>query len=341
MMSSVNVSAAPLFTSNGGLSGRCKKLCRVLNVDDRVKTAEQFNDFFQRECLRPKGKERWELYKLNIKIDDDDLDSIIDACEKLGMLCDVHPRQSYCDYIVIFGTSCDSMRRSCEFVRNELMTIIKKNKNTRIYFLIGSRPLDPQIDSKGIISDLEARGFPCTEEYAARVIWEKELSGRSVSCEFVSVDAKTLGKAPGELKRANTSDTVNKLLKEFSLKPGAMLAVSINPFIPFQHNVLRNHLADVKWFEGGGHLETVGYHINVKEYISRMGKRRLVNVLLDNIARCAYEEMKQVRANAKTGRRSAAKAKKNISASPDKARSGKANVASAQASSAAEKSPDR
>jgi hypothetical protein len=301
-----DAAAASLFSSRGELRNGTRALCKALKIEDRVTNAEQFNAVFQREFLRPKGKERWEAYELGTKIGEEDFDAIASACKKLGMLRDVRPRLSFYDYIVIFGSSTEFMRRACEFVSKEMGPFIVKNRGIKIFFLTAARPLDERIDSPEIMKELGARKLPVTEEQAARMIFEKEMAKFHVECEFIGVDPKTLKREAGELKRANTGDTVDKFLRECFLPPGAMVAVSTNPFIGFQDCVMRNKLAAIGWFGNGGRFETVGYHIAVDDYAKRVGGRRqVINILLDSVARRAYEEIKRVRPSVKRRNRTA------------------------------------
>jgi hypothetical protein len=176
---------------------------------------------------------------------------------------------------------------------------MRKNPNLKIFFLTGSRPLNEYVDTDNIGAKLEKNGLPPTEEFAARSLWD-EYFGK-MPCEFVNVDQdRELHKAPDELKRANTKDTIEKLLRKSNLVPGKMLAISTNPFISFQHNVLRNQLEKVSWFLHGGTLETVGPCVDIDWYCHALGKQNCANILLDNVARCAYEEIKQLTSVEKT-----------------------------------------
>jgi hypothetical protein len=284
-------SAAPLFNADGTLTQGAEQMCKVLGVGGEVKNAWQFNDFFQKNLLRPKNAERWEPFESKMKLSDEQLDCIIEICGKLGMLSEVPPKTDDYDYILIFGSGTQLMRKSCEFLQKHLPRFASKNTRLGIFFLTGSRPLNERADPDDSRKILESLNLPATEEFAAKLIWTDTLE---CSCDFINVDPIDLHKGPGELKRANTGDTVTKLIQTERLTPGKMLAISNNPFIAFQHNVTSNLLANSGWFTGGGTLETVGSCIDVAEYANAFGKKHVVNILLDNVARCAYEEMRQI-----------------------------------------------
>jgi hypothetical protein len=290
LLGPVNMISYPLFHKDGNLTYACQRLCKVMHLD--LVDAHQFTKFFQANFLRPKGMERWEEYDLKTNMDDETFANIIKTCKMLRMTGNIYPRHISYDYIVIFGSNVNSMTKECEFVKNELMEVIANNPNVKVFFLTGTRPLDNLIDSNDLIEELHFLGLEATETEAAKLIFARIVG--PLNYEIVNVDPSELSKFPNELKRPNTRDTIEKLFRDFHLRPGSMLAVATNPFISYQDNVMRNLLQGHEWFDRGGTLETAGYCLDIDAYCKILSKKQVVNILLDNITRCAYEEIKQV-----------------------------------------------
>ena len=287
------VKARPLFFDDGSLTDEAIDLCKVLKIDDKITDARSFNDFFQKNFLRPKMFERWYDYDLGSILPIDAFPNIVTACRNLGMLDNVLPSKTSYDCVILFGSNTVTMGKICDFVKNELGNVLKNNHETKIFFLTGDRPLDARVDSKQIVKYLTKRGIPATETEAAKLIWKKNM-GKRLKCTFVSVSFNEVNKNNGELKRPNTRDTVKKLLANYSISACDILAISINPFIPYQDNVLRNVLIEQGFFTDGGTLETVGYTSNEKLPSMVLDQRHVINILLDTIARCAFEEIKHI-----------------------------------------------
>lgn len=273
LFASTSVPAEPLFISDGKLSDGCIALCKALKI--KAATPQEFNECFQRylgECYKDfTRKPKCTLREFTV------------ACGLLGVLEEVLPKRDSYDYIVIIGSDTESMEEECSFLKNELESILANNPSIKIYFLTETRPLNWQVDSVAIVRELQDGDLELTETNAARLIWEKFFGRSPLGCNFVDVEIDPVSREwpPG-------AATMYRLLEEHAYLPGAMLLISVNPFIAYQDIVCRNICKQKGWFAGGGSLETVGYGVSCQ----RFGVKFVVNVLLDAIAKLAFEEMK-------------------------------------------------
>lgn len=281
--------AMPLFDEYGNLTDGSEEICNILGISKEVTDAETFNKYFQEKMLRPKSKDRHQYFEV-AQLDNDSTDKLINACKNLNMLNEILPKKKHYDYVVVFGNSTGCMKMSRDFVYQKLGKIFEENPNIKVYVLTGHRNLDKAIDSQEIIDKLSGSGLPRTELYAAKEIWNNKNYKSNIECVFVNVEENEIPKDGRGVNRANTRDTVKKLLETKKLKPGSMLCVSVNPFIWYQHNVCQNVLFFYGWHFDNSSLETVGPCIDMEHYYDMLGRQHVTQVLLDNIARCAYEE---------------------------------------------------
>ena len=182
------------------------------------------------------------------------------------------------------------MKMSRDFVYQKLGKIFEENPNIKVYVVTGHRNLDKDLESKDIINKLTANGLPCTESYAAKEIWNNKNYESNIECVFVNVEENEIPKDGRGVNRANTRDTVKKLLETKKLKPGSMLCVSVNPYIWHHHNACQNVLFSYGWHFDNSSLETVGPCIDIEFYCNMLGRQRMAQFLLNDIANCAYEE---------------------------------------------------
>ncbi|MDR0715581.1 MAG: hypothetical protein LBF25_02300 [Puniceicoccales bacterium] len=280
MFASTSVPAESLFTPDGELSDGCIALCKALEIE--VTTPQEFNGCLQR-CFLRKGEERYKDFNEKAKRN---FGEFIAACNFLGMSEKVLPRRDSYDYIVILGGDTEHMERKCSFLKSELESILVNSPSAKIYFLTVARPLNFQVDFVDLRCELLEEGLKLTEANAARLIWEKFFGRSPLQCNFVDVKIDPISR-----KRPGTA-TMCRLLEEHACPPGAMLLISANPFIAYQDTVFRNIYEQKGWFASGGSLETVGYGVDVDHYCQRFGVNFVINVLLDTIAKRAFEEMK-------------------------------------------------
>ncbi len=240
------------------------------------------NSFAQSHWLRKPGEERWEMlpskYQKNAK-------KIVPLLKKLNMLDQVFPSQTAPDYAILLGATTSCMQTRMMY----LITQIENHKFTpkKIIILTGDRPLDPQKERKSDLLDPRfickerkspSSTLPKTESEAAKFIWNhlpKPHQINSIPVEFVPT---SMIKQAGKLVRPTTIDTIETWLYT---KPhiGSIVAISNNPYIPFQEETMKPPLIKSGWFKNGGTLEVIGDANDDKTNMA---------VQLDTIARYMY-----------------------------------------------------
>ncbi len=144
---------------------------------------------------------------------------------------------------------------------------------SRLYFLSGERPLEPQHESSGWCAP---EPFPKNECEMIQWVWDQseilEAMRRDVEVYFINVPMK---KAPGseKLLRPTTDDTVEAWLATSPL-PGRYLVVSNAPYINRQDAVMRMMAPKEYGFD------TIGPAANPEEKIV---------IFLDELARLIFQ----------------------------------------------------
>jgi hypothetical protein len=262
------------------------EIFQVLNIP-HDSTAQSLNAIAQKEFLRKPDQERWEMPK---KYEDKRV-QLFPIFKKLGVLDAVLPSKKKYDYILIYGATVKGMQRRLAFLNQLWLQGVRAEK---IVFLTGERPLDPTIESAGAIfdpvpSEIVARPgwerphkMPLTEAEAARILWDQIILADDLRTKEIFFISVPMIKDPetGKLIRPQTKHTIEAWLKT-SPKAGICLAISSNPYVPYQHHTLLNILIK-KGYVQKFPLETVG---------PAAGRDTSIAIHLDNIARWLYTEM--------------------------------------------------
>lgn len=230
------------------------EIFKIIKVDSC--DTEELNTFAQKNFLRPKGKERWEVPP---SIYENKKRQLMPLLIDLGMIYGVYPKKKHYDYIIIHGALLSTMEKRIAFLEK----IIPELTYQKIYFITGPRKLDKNIE---IIN--------CdTEDQAAQILINRSsLKGK---IELVSA-TKFAGPRP------TTKDTIEKWL-ETKPKSGTILAISNNPFIPFQDAVFKAVLKKEGWMKN---------KYNTLETVGPPATNFALNTLLDSLARTLYSELK-------------------------------------------------
>ncbi|HBN22146.1 MAG TPA: hypothetical protein DD412_02770 [Holosporales bacterium] len=260
---------------------------------------EEMNAFAQANFLRPRGYERLapetiSHYKALVegRLTQEEQDIIYKVFEDLGELKDVYPLIKKADYVLIMGSTVESMRARIMFF-NRLVAEgkITLQPTTQIVFLSGDRPLLPSENATVLTSStfnplregwIAPEALPENEVDLAPFLWKQlELTPVLLSYEPVYVNAP---KKDGT-HRATTADTVEAFARNHRPTPGHVLIISENPFVRYQGLVTETLFLqkNLKAFT----FESVGPMHRVKDvplYI-RLGG------LLDNFARTLYQRI--------------------------------------------------
>ncbi len=217
------------------------------------------------ENLRRKGtQERWEMQEIY----QEKRDQLMPILEKLGVLYEVHPSLSYYDYILIHGALVPRMRDRLRFL-DELWG--KGLRAKKIVFLTSERPLHQDLENNDVLFNKDHSSVlfredwvqyplsPQTEADGAKLAWDQVITHPSLRFKKVHYVVVPMieNKETGALRRAHTGDTVEAWL-DTDPKIGKYLAISNNPYISYQDQIMRNILRKKGYLEQGATLETVG-----------------------------------------------------------------------------------
>lgn len=248
-------------------------------------TPEALNAYAQSHFLRKPGAERWEMKATH----EDKREALRPSLKELKVLDDVTPSLSFYDHVLILGATVSSMRKRVATLED----IWKRGVRFKhLYFLVGTRPLDPKVEGEDVLYDPRKSEIPFraewkaspqrpqTEEGAAKFVWdqvisEKELRKKPV--QYVSASEVKDIKS-GKMRRANTADTVLAWIS-LNPEPGTVLIISNNPYVPYQYatvfGILRRH----------------GFHEDRIDAAGQGDQDTPVAVHLDNLARWLYTEL--------------------------------------------------
>ncbi|CAG8720391.1 hypothetical protein C2G38_2102826 [Gigaspora rosea] len=244
------------------------------------KTFKNIVDDMQKNFLREQGKERWQI----IDKHQDKKNKLIPLFSKLGMLHEIKSMQSHYSYALIFGGLLPSVRNRIAYLASEWERGVRFNE---IVLLGSSRSLVPEKECPEMLknktdsilparSDWEFEGkLPTNEiEMMSFIFDQAQLPEGLRSLNITAVNAPNKRDKNGEERRAQTVDTIITWLNEAKPVAGSLLAVSSQPHIGYQHEVLRLCVPSI--FQ----LETIGSYKSIQN----------VNVgeMVDSLARWSY-----------------------------------------------------
>lgn len=250
----------------------------------------------QAQWLRQAGKERWEVSSRVIK----DQDFFLSLLGNLGFIAEVAPEQQQYDYAVLLGATLEAFRNRLHYLITLWQQGVRFNK---VVLLGGQRSLEKDFEGKGALldrtnaylpirSDWQLTGeLPTTEMQMMMLVYEQAVMPESMrKVPLVMVDSPMRQRPDGSLARPTTVDTVNDWLQTKPV-PGSCLVISNQPFVQYQHSVVKTPLPGEFFVETVGHAAQVKYHNNpVKgDTVDRYNA-----VYLDTMARWLYQEKKRL-----------------------------------------------
>lgn len=256
------------------------KLCSVLDIKcphDLI----SINKIAQKNFLRPKqlerGIERWKA-KINQTFENKKAE-ILPILEKLGMVKLIVPSQDNYRYCIIHGAYTPILAERISFL-NELAEGIKLKE---IFILSSARAITQEelviardfhlIKAKNsteiIASDLVT---PLWNQIVT-VPYLKKFSPKIISTPMIFVNEAK------DYRRPNTEDSIHTWLTLNHLEEGNILAISNNPFIPYQHATLIKCI----------NKEKAGYNCSCLETVGPAAYQDLpITIYLDTLARWVF-----------------------------------------------------
>ena len=278
------VSSTQAFPRSGDLFSD-PNLCKLLILTglNCEKDPKKLVEITQKNWLREAGKERWEITeRFETKSAE-----ILDLVKKLGFNERVLPQKKAYDYALVMGALSSTMKKRLAFLVKQWQEGVRFR---HIYILVGERPRHPTMESEKMLFEDNAylnfpktwvhpKVLPQTETEIAKMIYkhaEIPQEFRKVPITFVNAPMKLEN---AKSVRPTTDDTIHHLLEAHSFKKNAsILSVSDQPYIQYQHAVLKRIL------QKNGHysLETVG---------DEAAETRKLSIYLDSIARALYAQL--------------------------------------------------
>lgn len=250
-------------------------------------TASQMSQIAREKLMRKPTQERWEMKEIY----QEKRDQVFLILQRLGVINAVQPSLSSYDYILVHGALVPRMRDRLKFLNDLWARGIRANE---IIFLTGERPLNKELENNDVLFNEKfssvsfRKGWvkpllsPKTEADAAKVIWDQVITHPDLRLKKVKYIAVGMikNKDTGVLTRPHTGHTVEAWL-DTGPKMGKILAISNNPYISYQDQVMRNILKKRGYLNQQIILETVGPSAAPSTSLA---------VHLDNVSQWLYRE---------------------------------------------------
>jgi len=230
--------------------------------------------------LRKPGKERWEVKEVL----PEKREQLMTMFDELGVIQKIEPAGINYDYAVMFGATVHCVRSR---LRHLVELWNKGVRFSRIVVFTGQRPLDPGLESSEELLNANNTMFPfkhdwqltdclpTTEAGMAKLVFaQSPLPAEWDDFSIMFIDTPAQQELSGKLCRPSTKDTIMHWLKTKPW-PGAILAISNQPYVHYQDTVFRCFIPNTF------NLEPVGKAASFRDRTS---------TLLDNMARWLYQE---------------------------------------------------
>lgn len=277
-------SLSGLIHHNGVPTDELQKVLAITGVEKDLCGSDLVNAT-QLSWLRSKNLERYQVeQKKHAKHDE-----LIPSFKALKMIDEIKPTSKHYDCVVVHGASLETFRTRIAYLINLYNEGIRFDK---VVILTGMRLLFPTEPRSALASanlpfiiskswvDNPANPFT-TEADMARLIWDQA----EMPSEMKLIPTHIIVAPTNNGVRPNTRDTINYWLKQEPAKLKKVLAVSNQPYIIYQDDLLRYSLPS------GTHLETVGFGCLSQEVESML--------VLDSLARVLYVWKEQALDNKK------------------------------------------
>ncbi|MEB3702293.1 hypothetical protein Bealeia1_01397 [Candidatus Bealeia paramacronuclearis] len=262
---------------------------------------DALNTYGQKTFLRPSKSERLSpealehYHKLLSPLDKNEQQKLLTFFNDIGDIEAIFPAQKSYDYILIMGSTVQSMRKRLMFLSQLIEDEkLKLNQDQQLIFLVGDRTLFSS-ETKDVLLDpkpfplkkgwVAPKALPKNENDLAVYIWNQlELPNALRSLRSQNPIVVKAEKRSNE-RRAQTDDTVKAWLEEFKVSPGSCLIISENPFIYYQELTMRVVFEKLN--------RTSGFTFEAVGPENRQGQQELpinLGVLLDNLARVLFLE---------------------------------------------------
>ena len=246
-----------LLTSEGQYKDDMRRLLSVLDINAAQALENVYQDFAEKYGRAP-GQERWELSEN--KVLQKKREEVVPLLKYLGFLDEKKPEQEQFDYVVVHGSSLESMRCRAAFLNGLVESGKIKNTDKTIFcFITGERELrtieksqiggdlwQEKMQTKwqkgkvynGYKNDLDSFA---TQTDAAKLAVEQMIVDPKLREKFVFVSTPMLPVLDDKGQKVMEENGDVKMPAILTKKSGW---ISANPHIPYQNAVVVRELMD-------------------------------------------------------------------------------------------------
>lgn len=267
-----------LVQQNGHPTPELRNILQRFNLDTPA-SLSKIAEVTQREWLRPKGTERWQIHE---RYDSQRIE-LVPYFEKLGMLCEKEPAKERYEHALLLGGLLSRVRIRLAYLAQQWRKGVRFNS---IVLLGSDRTLDSKLECPQFLLSRDPilptgkdwktpTELPTNEIDMMKFVFaQADLPEGMRRTRLVIVTAPHKRDRDGNITRATTEDT---LLAWYNAKPstGKVLLLSNQPFIGYQH------AKATKCLPTAYELETVGPALERSD--------AKIGVLLDTLARWINE----------------------------------------------------
>lgn len=232
-----------------------------LNTPIEKSNLAQIVAYTQKEWLRSKGQERWQLQEKYAE----HRNEILQCMNDLGCIQEVHAQRKEYDIAVVLGATYFRMKDRINYLISEYNRGIRFKE---LVFLSGQRPLDPVIEHDVLQWAHNSQPLATESDAMHYIVEHTEFPFSDIKKTFIDVPMIKNGDAIE--RRPTSEDTFYALLKQYPAISSCLL-VSNQPYTLYQDTVARLCLPY--------HIETIG---------SQADSATSNAEYLDNIARALY-----------------------------------------------------
>lgn len=270
-----------LFTHRGIINNSALQQILTLTHTPHENTLESINQAVQGKRDDYAGwmrkGERWETEDKY----EQRRNELLPAFEQLGYTQSIYPSKQSYDYVIVLGSLAENVRKRLAFLLEEW----KRGLRAEHIILLGSaRPLNNNLENAELLlHDKRILPFratwhfngvlPTTEYEMMKFIVDQADIPEEIRARIVILDTP-MREQDGKQIRPTTIDTINTWLSTHPTG-GNVLAISHQPYVHYQHGVIRGALP------AAFTVETVGATAKANERMA---------LYLDSLAREIYQE---------------------------------------------------
>ncbi|MGB0894895.1 MAG: hypothetical protein ACPGUD_10855 [Parashewanella sp.] len=207
-----------------GVTAPFEQLIDALSLPEQV-SMDSIKQLMKKQFRRAQGKERWHQSK--IELSDANKAKCYCAFKQLGLLTEIPPTETHYDHAVVLGCTIPMMEKRLL----HLATLAPNTLGVKtIYILTGSRKLKQDIDELSSYQSKTTTQLNTEADAANLLALLHQQQFHNIQIQVITAENVIRNDEPD---RANTADTMFKLLKDEQLQ-GQALLISNQPHAQYQ-----------------------------------------------------------------------------------------------------------